>query len=95
MSRRERIEKKIKLLSERIQKLQEERDILEKERKNLFDREVLETVYCMQITPEELKEVFTKIKSPPQEVFPEQLELSNEEIEMTERKEEQKDEMEL
>jgi len=53
MSKRERIEKKIKLLSERIQKLQEERDILEKERKKLFDREVLETVYCMQITPEE------------------------------------------
>lgn len=64
-AKRERIEKSIVTITEKMKHLQTKLESLQQERKKLLDMEILETVYSVQVTPEELKAVLSQIKKVP------------------------------
>lgn len=64
-TKRERIENNILAITEKVKQLQAKLESLQQERKKLLDMEILETVYSVQVTPEELKAVLSQIKKVP------------------------------
>lgn len=63
MTKKERILKNIEVLTERIEALQAKRDSLLAQKKEIENTEILEAVNSVQVTPEQLKQVLSNIKS--------------------------------
>lgn len=61
-TKRERIEKNIVAITEKIQQLQTKLEVLQQERKKLIDMEILNTVHSVQVTPEELQTILSKMQ---------------------------------
>lgn len=63
MTKKERILKNIEVLTERIEALQNKRDNLLAQKKEIENTEILEAVNSIQVTLEQLKQVLSSIKS--------------------------------
>lgn len=61
-TKRDRIEKNISAITEKIHQLQTKLEGLQQERKKLIDMEILDTVHSVQVTPEELQTILTQIQ---------------------------------
>lgn len=70
MNKRQRLERDIQAISQKIETLQEKQEALQLEYQQLLDMEILQAVHSVTITPEELKQAITAFqKSPVSPIF--------------------------